>query len=160
MQPKSPLRYSSCHPDRVHHMHGRCRKCHAKWYRLSNPEKFKKYRLNGRERILAAQRRRWRSLSTEEKAKEAIRIREYYDSVKEQIYLIYGSRCSRCGFEDKRALQLDHIRGGGRRLKHKRGKELAAKICSGKLPREDFQLLCANCNWIKRWENNECKRPI
>lgn len=64
-----------------------------------------------------------------------------------------GNKCIRCGFSDWRALQFDHIKGGvGRNRKTGWAyfKELETQCNAGEL-----QLLCANCNWIKRFENHE-----
>ena len=65
----------------------------------------------------------------------------------------FGGKCVRCGFSDPRALQIDHIYGKGS----------YPRMYSNSLPwdmllnPEKFQLLCANCNWIKRYENNEIR---
>jgi hypothetical protein len=64
-----------------------------------------------------------------------------------------GNKCSRCGFSDERALQVDHINGGGTK-EARRISSLGIFKRVLKHP-EDYQLLCANCNWIKRVENNE-----
>jgi len=32
---------------------------------------------------------------------------------------------------------------------------LYKRILSGEYPIEDFQLLCANCNWLKKLDNEE-----
>lgn len=71
-----------------------------------------------------------------------------------------GGKCVRCGFEDSRALQIDHINGGG----HKEIKEgnytgtYHRNVITSFLKEENkYQLLCANCNWIKRSENNEIR---
>ena len=66
-----------------------------------------------------------------------------------------GSVCVQCGFGDSRALQIDHVRSNGseeRRVLtptaiYKRVLEVPA----------DYQLLCANCNYIKRATANECR---
>ena len=67
----------------------------------------------------------------------------------------YGSVCFKCGFSDQRALQLDHVNGGGVKEIKKMGSyavyRKALKDTEGL-----YQLLCANCNWIKRYENLEC----
>jgi len=67
-----------------------------------------------------------------------------------------GDRCTHCGFADVRALQIDHINGGGRkdRAQHKSSPRKFYKdvIKEGK---RKFQLLCANCNQIKRVEEGE-----
>lgn len=78
-----------------------------------------------------------------------------------KILYFFGGRCNRCGFSDVRALQIDHIDGGGRREKKEKFKgsnrTFWRRLLDGTLPPEKYQLLCANCNWIKRYENNELK---
>jgi hypothetical protein len=61
---------------------------------------------------------------------------------------------------DPRALQLDHI-NRAREINrwHRSGTGLYRKILSGEKCFLEFQLLCANCNWIKRIENNENGTP-
>jgi len=67
-----------------------------------------------------------------------------------------GGKCSRCGIDDWRVLQIDHITGGGNR-------KLIRTICRSKYhgvvvaeaQSGTYQLLCANCNWIKRYELRE-----
>jgi hypothetical protein len=83
------------------------------------------------------------------------RCRQTTERAKLATFAHLGGVCCRCGFADPRALQIDHVAGDGqgdRRLKRSR-------IAWYRAVREDaagrFQLLCANCNWIKRWENGE-----
>lgn len=63
--------------------------------------------------------------------------------------------CFKCGFDDVRALQIDHVNGGGsadyRKFRNNRPKYYRSML--GHL--EDFQILCANCNTIKVIENRE-----
>jgi hypothetical protein len=65
-----------------------------------------------------------------------------------------GGKCVKCGFSDVRALQIDHVNGGGgkeiRSIGVKKMYSLAIRDSEHK-----YQLLCANCNWIKRHENKE-----
>ena len=78
-----------------------------------------------------------------------IRCKYYRDKVFEKL----GDQCNQCGFSDKRALQLDHVNGGGTKERKKKSFMLY------KLAIEDinnnYQILCANCNWIKRYERQE-----
>ena len=73
--------------------------------------------------------------------------------------LLGGQFCKKCGFSDYRALQIDHILGGGvKSFKNNwrlRKPKYYFEVIS-KNP-EQYQVLCANCNWIKRFENNEIK---
>lgn len=76
--------------------------------------------------------------------------------------------CVKCGFNDRRALSLDHIDGGGARQRYedkqqkKRttgGRVLYARLLRKGFPK-GFQTLCMNCQWIKKCENNEVKKYI
>jgi len=84
-------------------------------------------------------------------------VREYHRLVRPQVRLKLlaemGNRCIQCGFDDVRALQIDHVHGGG---SQERSTLTVTQFYSRvrEYP-EDYQLLCANCNWIKRAENGE-----
>ena len=67
-----------------------------------------------------------------------------------------GGACQHCGFDkDQRALQIDHVHGGGHkeRTQLKSANALYRKVLADKSDR--YQLLCANCNVIKRHVNKE-----
>jgi len=83
--------------------------------------------------------------------------RNYSDKLKSEIFAILGCNCVNCGFSDKRALQIDHINGGGNQERKNRGAASQYRFILTKLEEgsKDYQILCANCNWIKRAENNE-----
>lgn len=68
-----------------------------------------------------------------------------------------GGKCVKCGFLDIRALQIDHIKGGGNKeMKLKGYKTIYYEIIKNPESMKDrYQVLCANCNWIKRYENKE-----
>jgi hypothetical protein len=71
-----------------------------------------------------------------------------------------GAKCVKCGFSDLRALQIDHIAGGGAqellRGSTQNRRHYYKKVLESIAAKENkYQLLCANCNWIKRWENKE-----
>lgn len=97
-----------------------------------------------------------------EKNKEAInkyqKIR--MNRVRLQCLIYYSNgipKCSRCGFSDIRALQIDHINGGGNKHVKELNGMLVFWLQKNNFP-EGFQILCANCNWIKRYENNEVRQ--
>lgn len=74
------------------------------------------------------------------------------------VFELLGYKCVKCGFCDIRALQIDHINGDGKEERssnpgaRKYYKEMLKNISEKK---SKYQILCANCNWIKRFENNE-----
>lgn len=76
--------------------------------------------------------------------------------------MILGGICSKCGFSDYRALQIDHINGqGSKELKRIQGAQYHNMVIRSVLNKENkYQLLCANCNWIKKVENNEVKNKL
>lgn len=64
-------------------------------------------------------------------------------------------RCVKCGFTDVRALTLDHVNGGGNQhRKELKGASIYRWIVNHNFP-EGFQILCMNCQFIKKAENNE-----
>lgn len=80
----------------------------------------------------------------------------YRQQLKAQIIEKYGRCCRRCGFSDPRALQIDHINGGGTKEHNEKKSSFGfmRKVLLDE-PNKEFQLLCANCNQIKRYENGE-----
>jgi len=110
-------------------------------YYRKYPERIRENRRRGykrnRERILKTKRRT-------------------YQKLRRQVLGMMGNKCVVCGFNDFRALQIDHISGGGR-------KELK-KLTPGGVYRKirdnphligiEYQLLCANHNQIKKHERN------
>ena len=75
------------------------------------------------------------------------------------VFAHYGERCVTCGFDDLRALQLDHIDDNGAEHRKSLGGQKVAGyqfykwVIDNGFP-DDLQTLCANCNNIKQWEIN------
>ena len=83
--------------------------------------------------------------------------KEHHKKLRIHALSVLGGVCVICGFTDWRALQIDHINGDGYLDKKKGGRfnlvkhpELINKI--------KHQILCANCNFIKRYENQEHRK--
>ena len=71
---------------------------------------------------------------------------------------LLGNKCVQCAETDWRCLQIDHINGGGQKERKKFPSHKMFYMYVLKQLRvgsKDYQCLCANCNWIKRWENKE-----
>jgi hypothetical protein len=71
--------------------------------------------------------------------------------------MLHGGCCNRCGVNDSRVLQFDHLDGGGTRDRNNGISPLGVVKAAIRTP-SLFQVLCANCNWIKRFENSESRR--
>lgn len=102
------------------------------------------WRVNHREEYLEDQRQR---------------VNSRRNNLREQILDILGRACIHCGFDaDARALQIDHINGGGSQecKKLPYGIPYYRRILeSVQASRGEYQVLCANCNAIKRMEERE-----
>ena len=121
-------------------------------YRKSEAYKASKARYQQSEKGKATQARHAHS-----EERKAVILR-YQRRARQRAIAILGGKCVRCGFNDWRALQIDHINGGG----NQEIKQIGATGILGKVLRgetEDYQLLCANCNWIKRYEEGEASGP-
>lgn len=95
----------------------------------------------------------WRIKGSLPYKKNMNRILAYNREIRQAVLRILGYKCSKCGYDkDWRALQIDHISGGGK--KDIMGLSLYRKIIKEGAG-DTYQLLCANCNFIKRYENNE-----
>jgi membrane protein involved in colicin uptake len=121
-------------------------------WRAANPEKWKA--------IAAPARAKWKAENRDEHRECQ---RNHRRAVRAEILDLLGSlKCAHCGYaDDWRALQVDHINGGGRKDSRTSGGNsnlwsLRNWIkANPEEAREKYQVLCANCNWIKRHENGE-----
>jgi hypothetical protein len=98
-------------------------------------------------------RTKYQNLSPEEKKQHSLACSSRRRKRRQKLVEQFGNKCVKCGFDDPRALQFDHINSdsGGKNRDYDRNK-LWNEI--EETP-ERFQLLCANCNTIKRFECNE-----
>lgn len=79
---------------------------------------------------------------------------QYRQRLRSQILDLLGHKCAVCGFSDPRALQIDHIKGGGYRERQRVGVDNQYRRIL-EVKGEGYQLLCANCNQIKKYVNKE-----
>lgn len=72
---------------------------------------------------------------------------------KAQVFDLLGHECVECGEDDKTCLQFDHVDGGGSKERREVGSYYA--LLKRILDDPDrFQVLCANCNHLKRLADN------
>ena len=81
--------------------------------------------------------------------------------LKGQCLKHYGNdkiACVLCGFDDMRALSIDHIQGNGaehrRLINNRRGAPFYRWLKNNGYP-DGYQTLCMNCQYIKRYTNGE-----
>lgn len=174
-------------PEKTHsdRLASRCKKCNAEKtaaYRAKNKEKVlaatqkwrsehkdevgeynKKYYTENleysRARGNAFSKRRYKENKNNEEFMRARRARQAEErkAVREKIFSILGHVCVRCGYTDKRALQVDHIHGGGNAENRKMTRDQFYRRVI-EVGKAEYQILCANCNVIKNIENQEHRR--
>ncbi len=84
----------------------------------------------------------------------------YYQRLKLKVFQHYSGKempeCGRCEFSDMRALCLDHVNGNGSEdRKRFHGSVHLFRHLRDKGYPDGYQILCANCNYIKASENGE-----
>lgn len=132
------------------------KECHRKYYE-ANKEKCKerdrKYYDANKKKIKEYWRKHREANGERLRAEDRVNRARVYQAILQGL----GNKCLRCGFSDERALQIDHVNNNG--YQHRREyhgptrayyKNILENIASG-----EYQLLCANCNWIKQYEKRD-----
>ncbi len=95
---------------------------------------------------------RWREISRAANQRQRIRLRA-------EMVLAYGGKCSCCGEDELLFLELDHINNNGaedRKKGHGAGVKLYGRLKKEDWPKDNYQLLCSNCNHGKRRNGGIC----
>lgn len=80
--------------------------------------------------------------------------RDNYDKRRITVLRVYSNgtlSCAVCGFNDTKALTIDHIKEIGRKRGEFGGSNLVKYLFDNNFP-PGFQVLCANCNAIKEFD--------
>lgn len=132
---------------------------------LTESNCFLSSRRNYSWRCINCQRKRGRIWAGLNRARFNIYRRKWAQQLKFEVLSHYSRgkpRCERCGFDDIKALSMDHIEGGGK--KHFKEIGGAGPVFYNWLRLNDypskFQVLCMNCQWIKREEEKELYKKI
>ena len=118
----------------------RCKKCRSaqsKESRERNKESCKAYYYRRREHSADAMRESMKA--------HARRLRV-------ETIIAYGSHCACCGEDTFEFLAIDHINGGGayqRNVLKRRGVNFYRWLKKQGFPKDEYQLLCHNCNMAK-----------
>ena len=66
-----------------------------------------------------------------------------------EVVSAYGGRCACCGETTAELLAVDHINGGGRQHRKSIGNNFYSWLKRHNFPKDNFALLCHNCNTAK-----------
>jgi hypothetical protein len=132
------------------YLRSKCKKCLLKangTYRAEHLDECREREREGRARAYHADVEAAR-------ADHRRQAKQYIRRLRAEVLEKLGGTCVRCGFSDPRALQVDHIHGGGGVERRILGNgALLRKVLAD--TKGLYQLLCANCNSIKRYEEKE-----
>ena len=123
------------------------------------------YRENREKRLKATQDSRQRHLQeTRDRDAAAKRKSNFatnrYWRLRKEILECLGGQCQLCGFADNRALQIDHINGGGTQDRKLIRSITALRRDVQAYGRDKYQVLCANCHPFEQYERNQRHRDI
>jgi len=85
------------------------------------------------------------------------RTRRWQLKLKTKVINYYSNKtmkCNCCGESELIFLTIDHINGGGNKHRKEIGMTFYVWLVNNNYPKE-FQVLCMNCNWGRRF-NKEC----
>ena len=120
-----------------------CKSCHYKYCR--------EWRKNNKDRFNKSARKYYhKNPQRHHDIANKSRLRVRLDMVTE-----YGGKCSVCSISDIDVLDIDHIDNSGAndRKKNLYGYNLYRHLKKLGWPKDNFQLLCKNCNWKKHLAN-------
>ena len=127
---------------------------------LTPKERQARYRQNSRTKWLASQKRYRETHRAKRRKDGRERERARREKAREEVIAALGGRCADCGFDDPRALTVDHVHDDGKseRILFKfdfvaMRRHMTRTVRSGR-----YQVLCANCNTIKQWERMRAAR--
>jgi hypothetical protein len=95
--------------------------------------------------------RRYRSENPEKFRQQS---KNYRTKLRNRLFELYGHTCEICGFEDKRALTLDHIRQNGNEERKRIGERGVFRRARDNYLPEEYRTLCMNCQFIERHKNS------
>ena len=116
----------------------RARKRYKEWYYKHHEEAKEKKRML---------MRKYRAEDPEKYRKQT---RDAQQRKRKRIFEIYGDVCSLCGFTDKRALTIDHVKKNGAEERKKLGERGVYRRAIEKHRPQEYRILCMNCQFIER----------
>lgn len=131
--------------------------------KILTKQKNHEYYLKNKDRILKRQceydiRNKYKIKKYQIEYSQRTRNNTRRQKYRRELLKLLGNKCIKCGFSDSRALQFDHINDDGhadRKLLKSADGILCYYYKNPEIAKQKLQILCANCNWIKRFEINK-----
>jgi len=119
---------------------------------MNKAERHRQWYQANKKRLRKTKRETMRRLRSERPEHYRDQSRQAKQRLKDKVFAAYGASCLTCGFTDRRALTLDHVLNNGaeeRKAIGERGVYRRALLVEH---RNEYQVLCMNCQFIKRVE--------
>ena len=152
--------YSATHKEKERIRHAAYRATHkeelAAYYKKNKPKinrQNKEYYQKNREAVI----QRTTKYHLEHKEERQKWYKQYYEKIRLEVLARVdpAMKCAMCGCDDTRFLEVNHIKGGGRKEQSQPRNEnhnMILRIHKGKRGLEDLNLLCRACNSIDHLE--------
>jgi len=104
----------------------------------------------------------WKCRSLENPEKYQARYPRYYKKLKEETITAYGGKCQCCSEDNILFLTIDHINNDG----HKDRKNIGGGymlhrwLRKNNYPKDNYRILCFNCNCGRQLNNGICPHKI
>jgi hypothetical protein len=132
------------HPSRRHYAKGLCKSCYSTAWWKALPVNVKQQKRKNETARMPLYRQRTN-----------LKMKIIYAELKKKVFDLYGNKCNLCGYGDVRVLQIDHILSNGKEHRKTLINHGDAFFKDVLAHPKYFQLLCANCNWLKRTTEKE-----
>ena len=114
----------------------------------------REYYEKNKDKIRERKRNAMRRLRAERPEHYNKQSRNAKQRLREKLFDIYGHKCAVCGFDDKRALTLDHINNNGNKERKEFGERGVYQKARDNFSPDAYRILCMNCQFIERCKNN------
>jgi len=121
--------------------------------RIESRARYKKWYEANKDHARKLKRRNMRKYRKENPEKYRKQSRKAKEKIRKKMFEMYGDKCVLCGFQDKRALTLDHINNNGAEERKKIGMRGPYYRAIKEYLPDEYRILCMNCRFIERIKN-------
>lgn len=131
-------------------------------YKSQNKEKIAKYNKEWYDKTRVERNAHRREYLKNNRHVSRANIKRVQERLRETIVDGYGGVCSCCGESELKFLDIDHINNNGKsdRTKFNSYRTFYRWLRDNGFPKEEYQLLCSNCNQGKRRNGGVCPHKV
>jgi hypothetical protein len=119
---------------------------------MNKAERHREWYQKNKQRLRESKRKAMRKYRAEKPEHYREQSRLAKKRLKDKVFETFCAVCINCGFDDKRALTLDHVLNNGAEERKAIGERGVYRRALESKYRNEYQVLCMNCQFIKRVE--------